>query len=442
MELREMFRAIRRRKWLVVLVTLAAVGASAAVSAVMPPAYVATATIRVTLAPSPSLDYYGALLSSERLARTYAELIASRPVLETVARRLALEGGVKELRRRVYVTAVEGTELINVSVLDRDRGASALIANTIAEVFIARTTPSSPRESLAVAVTAVPPDEPVRPRPVQYAVVAAVAGLLAGLGLALLQEYLQARFRTTIEAEAHLNMPVLATVPRNGRIAAVALDSPVAEACRTLRIGLTLSGAGEAVRSILITSVGSQEGKTTIASHLAAAFAQAGASTILVDADLRRPRLHVVFGLPNRVGLSEMLVDGASTQQVLQRTAVDGLKVVTAGSIPANPADLLSSVQMDDVVRRLTAAAQVVIFDSPPAGMLADAVAVASKVDGVILVVDVERVGRDVVLRVRQQLERARARLLGMVLNSEEATSDYGYAGAYGYTRGTGGRRG
>jgi len=204
--------------------------------------------------------------------------------------------------------------------------------------------------------------------------------------------------------------------------------SPAAEAYRTLRASIQLNGAEESPRSVLFTSAGPEEGKSTTLANLGIAAAQAGSRVILVDADLRRPRLHEIFGLQNAEGVASLLTQGAAEDAVAQPTKVTGLRVLTSGPVSANPVDLLTKPAMKALIQTLAQDADLVMLDSPPAGTLADASVLAGCVDAVILVVDAKRTHRDDAVRAKAQLERVRAKLLGIVLsNANVDVASYKY---------------
>ena len=209
--------------------------------------------------------------------------------------------------------------------------------------------------------------------------------------------------------------------------------SPSAEAYRTLRNNIQFSSLDHPMRTLLITSAGADEGKSTTLCNLAITIAQAGTRTIVVDCDLRRPSVHEIFDLSNDKGLTSALLDDKSDDLSLQPTAVPGLQVLTAGPVPPNPADLLGAQRMQRIIDTLAASAELVLFDSPPASIFTDAAMLASRVDGVILVISAGKTRREVASRAKGILEKANARVLGVVLNNARVdTSLYRYYGSRG----------
>jgi non-specific protein-tyrosine kinase len=193
--------------------------------------------------------------------------------------------------------------------------------------------------------------------------------------------------------------------------------SPAAEAYRTLRINLEFASVDEPLRTLLVTSSGPGEGKSTAVANLAVAMADGDRAVILVDADLRRPSQHELFGLPNERGLSTMFRnEDAFNDPPLQAIPDSTLKVLTSGPLPPIPSQLLAARKMDQVIARLAEEADVVLFDAPPLVAVTDATLLASKVDGVLLVVKAGNTRRDHVRAAKDRLEKVNARLVGAVL--------------------------
>lgn len=205
--------------------------------------------------------------------------------------------------------------------------------------------------------------------------------------------------------------------------------SQAAEAYRSLRTNLEFSSLDKPIRSMVVTSAGMDEGKSTTLANLAVTMAQAGKRVILVDADLRRPSLHTLFGKQNNVGLTNMVVDDAvMSKPPLQETEVENLSLLASGTLPPNPAEVVGSRRMEDIIQKLLETADVVLFDAPPVVAVTDAALLASKVDGVLLVVRAGSTKRDHARRAKKLLEKVNARLIGAVLNNVSMDAQmYGY---------------
>jgi non-specific protein-tyrosine kinase len=195
--------------------------------------------------------------------------------------------------------------------------------------------------------------------------------------------------------------------------------SPVAEAYRSLRTNLEFSSLDHPLRTLLLTSPGPEEGKSTTLANLAVTLAEAGRRVIVIDCDLRRPRQHDLFGVANGAGLTTLIRDeGAQASPPLQETEIAGLWVLPSGPLPPNPVELLASQRMGQIIERLKERADMLLFDAPPVVVVTDAAVLAGKVDGVLLVVNAGSTRRQLALRAKELLERVNARLVGAVLTN------------------------
>jgi len=194
--------------------------------------------------------------------------------------------------------------------------------------------------------------------------------------------------------------------------------SPAAEAYRTLRTNLTFAALDKPIETLLVTSAAPDEDKSVVLANLAVTMAQGERRTILVDADLRRPSLHEIFGVANDRGLTSMIVEETALDDPpLVESGVDNLWLMPSGPLPPNPADILGSRRMEDAIARLKSRADIVLFDAPPVVAVTDGAVLGTKVDGVLLVVCAGRTRREHAQRARELLERVRVRIVGAVLN-------------------------
>ncbi len=206
--------------------------------------------------------------------------------------------------------------------------------------------------------------------------------------------------------------------------------SPISEAYRVLRTNIQFSAIDQAMQVITVTSAQPREGKTTTISNLAVAYAQDGKRVMLIDADLRKPTLHRVFARTNRKGLTNVLANISTLEDEMQATDVDQLFLLTSGPMPPNPAEILATKRMGMLLDELRQQFDVILIDTPPALALTDAQVIASRSDGVLLVVSSGKTKRDLIRKCKANLEYVNANLLGVVLNNQnrrEAESYYYY---------------
>jgi non-specific protein-tyrosine kinase len=203
--------------------------------------------------------------------------------------------------------------------------------------------------------------------------------------------------------------------------------SPVSEAYRALRTNLSFYNLDKPLRTLVVTSPAGGEGKSTTIANLAVVMAQSGRRTILVDCDLRRPSLHELFGLSLEPGLTNLVLEEMG-EPPLQKTAIDNLRLLSGGTKPPNPADMLGASRMDQIIAQLADRADFVLFDAPPVLAAADAAILGVKVDGVLLVIQAGKTRRDHSERAREMLEKARVRIVGATLTNaprESAINEY-----------------
>lgn len=284
---------------------------------------------------------------------------------------------------------------------------------------------------------AVVPVEPVRPRPLTNTLLAGLIGLMLAGGIAFLIEYLDDTIKTPEDVERLLGLSVIGYIAKmqypdnsdEGIYVVRQPRSPVSEAFRSLRTNLEFSSVDKPLRSLLVTSSSPNEGKTTVAVNLAAIIAQGGRQVALLDADLRKPQVHHFLNLPNRAGLSDLFRGSIPPAMVSQKLdGLEGVSVITSGSLPPNPTELLASARMNQILNELDETVEMLILDSPPS-LVSDIQVLASKVDGVLLVVQPGHTQAQDARATLEQLNRAGARLVGVIFNRIPRDRPYYYGG-------------
>ncbi len=511
LDLKVYIRIIWHWCWLIVLCTVVAGASAYIVSIFSVPVYQASTTLLVNQARDQNSQSMTDLMTSERIAQTYAQLLKRQTLLDQVAKQLKVEPTVfAQALTSINVTPVRDTQLLKIDVEGTSPQLVAAVAYTLPLVFIGEinlvqserfagsktdlqnrlqdvdnqiqqtqiaidkignshtaeegTELGRLRDQLSrnqaryaslaqnletlnlnqvqsgdrIAVVEPPkiPDTPIRPRVLVNTLLAAVVGAMLALGIVFLIEYLDDRIKTPQDLYNVIDIPLLGTIARitlkrnkrpqteqltkleHSLIAILEPRHPTTEAYRSLRTNLQFSSIDSQLNSLLITSASPSEGKTTTAANLAIVIAQSGRSVLLVDADLRKPRLHICFNLSQSPGLTEALIgnDGAPSNYI-RATPVPNLSVLTSGKIPPNPAELLGSQRMQQLIEQLHTYADLIIFDAPPVLAVTDALVLAREVKGVILVIDSEKTRRAGLARAMEAILRSQTRLLGAVLN-------------------------
>jgi len=392
----------------------------------------------------------------EEVAKAPLELIAAMKSRFEAAR--AKENSLRAAYNQQRGTTTQQTrDKIDMTAISQDIETNKQYLNTLLQrkKELDVTKADRPKE-VSIETPSRFPHSPIGPARLRNIVIAFFLSLAAGIGLAFLLDFLDDSVKTVDDVDRYIHLPALALIPDSGtekpRLKGAApgppsdstalaliedVRSPVAESYRHLRTSLLLSTAGQAPRTILVTSSQPSEGKTTTAVNTAVMLAQTGADVLIIDCDLRRPRLHTHFGMANAYGLTNCLSGESDMDRLMQPyEKLPNLKVLTSGPVPPNPAELLGSDEMRKVLAALSERFAHIIVDSPPAISFTDAAILSTLVDGVILVVHGGHSSRAVVRRAKQQLVDVGAHIFGVVLNKVKIEAEdyyYGYYSKYYY---------
>lgn len=449
MELKDYLRAIRRRWRVVLLFTVLAGAASAAYSFAAVPQYASSAQLFVTTpteGSSSDASYQGALFSQQRV-QSYAIQVGTRDMASKVIEDLDLDTGVDELREQVTASVVPQTVILTITVSDAEPDRARSIAQAYAEELSAwvesTETPAGAAVSPVKATISEPADlplHPVSPDPVRNIVLASLAGLLLGLAAAVIRDYLDSSIRGPEDVALVTTLSPLGAVPYDPEtrnrplITDLEPHTPRAETFRVLRTNLQFLDVDRPHRVYVITSAVAGEGKSTTSVNLALALAQAGQRTLLVEGDLRRPRAAALLGVDQSVGVTTVLVGRATLDQAIQKVGPNDLHVLAGGAVPPNPAELLQSHAMGDLLRQARSRYDVVVVDSPPLLPVADGAVLAAQSDGALIVVRHGHTTREQLAQAIRRLEQVGAVPAGIVLSMVPARS---LGGSYYYGEAT-----
>lgn len=401
----------------------------------------------VVIAKSDSTDGTAATLNeinaSQKLATTYSEIAKSELVLNQVIQNLGLNTGAKDLLRNLTIKPVDDTSILSITARDPDAWQSASIANEIAEVFSKQVATIYKIENVTQLSVAVTPEHPANNTLTRDIILAvAVAVLLVG-GFAFLRFYLDDSVKHGDDVEKIIGLPTAGRILKNDNKskrsdAELVVDRQpkaiVSENIKSLRTNLQFTAIDKDLKTILVTSTNAGEGKSFISANLAISFAQAEKKVLLVDCDLRKGRLHRMFGINNTSGLSNLLTERLTNLGLYVRpTKIKNLDVITCGTYPPNPSELLSSRKNRNLVEMLEGYYDIVIFDGAPVGGLADSVILSSLMDETLIVVRDGETAKADLIAAKDTLDKVGARIAGIVFNAVNRKSTKYYNNYYYY---------
>ena len=488
-------KVLRRRWKLILALTVLVTGAAVALSLTATPRYDATAKLllRQEEPINQIVQGYGSQSNDpERDANTSVELIKLETVADRVRQRLALDTSPDSLLRQVDTKAEGNSDIVSLTVRDTSPQRAADLANAFAEEYVRfrreaarstleeaaalarrqlegldpteRATPQgrvleSRLRDLEIAAAlqtggvetvrrAGPPEEPASPRPMMNGVLGAMLGLLFAVFAAVALEFIDRRMKDEDEIQSIFGLPILATVPaaaRRSRGGGPSDDQLQRESYGALAANLRFANVDRRLRSLMITSPSSGDGKTNVTLGLAAALSVLGQRVIAIEADLRRPSFPTYLGLPRGGGLSSVLSGVGTVEQELIEINADTMRpsevedpsattsfaVLPAGAIPPNPRQLLSSAGMEQVIARASELADIVLLDTPPIGTVTDAMTLIEDVDATVLVAKLKWTRRDVARRALRVLRNLEVRVLGMAITNTPRSIDSYYGEEY-----------
>lgn len=428
-------RSLVRRWPSITVTTLLGLGSAALLLGLATPHYTAHADVLIQPPAARSADDV-----AERTVESYAHVLGGRTIAARVVEALGLPGTTGSVDRRLSATVLDGTSVLRVTADSTRPEQAAETSQAAAEAFLAWLGDQKTGLTVSIVERSSAPADPSSPRRAPWLFLGAALGLLLGLTAAALRNASDRSIHSPAELEEVSGAPVLGAIAfdraavHTPLITSLGTHHPRFEAVRILRTNLQFLDIDRDNKVITITSSLAGEGKSTTACNLAIALAQTGTRVVLVEGDLRRPRISEYLGIEKAVGLTTVLVGRVTLDSALQDGATPGLDVLASGALPPNPAEILQTDAMRALVADLRHRYDVVLIDAPPLLPVTDASLLASISDGAILVVRHGETGQDEVRNATERLHSVGARLLGTVLSMSPAKqlSRYGYGYGYG----------
>jgi succinoglycan biosynthesis transport protein ExoP len=432
MTLSDFLRIIRRSLVVLLVATLLGGGVGALIAVVSSPQYRSTGQVFVSVQPgAPDVsDLAQGNNAAQQKVNSYVQVVRSASVLQPVIDELRLHTTVTELAQHVTSTATVDSVLLDISVTEEDPKQAARVAAAVISSFAHVVTenlekPTDGGSSLVRIETVQPPlvpEEPSSPDLVKYVALGLAFGLALGVGGALVRQTLDSKVRTQDDVVRITSVPVLGSIGFDATAASNPLvvhsdpRNPRAESFRSLRTNIQFVETDAQRRSFTVTSAVPSEGKSTTAANLAITMAESGSRVVLVDADLRRPRIAELMGIEGAVGLSDLLIGRTELEDVTTPWGRGSLSVLPAGQIPPNPSELLGSNAMLALIDQLTTEFDFVIFDAPPLLPVTDAAVLSRLTGGAVVISSVRRVTQKQLASALDALRSIGSKTLGVVM--------------------------
>lgn len=392
------------------------------------PVYQARTTIVV--AKSNNVEVGGAttlndINASQKLVSTYSEIAKSELVLDKVIENLGLRYATKDLSRNVIVKPVDDTAIIGITVKNLNAKLSADIANEIAKVFSEEISKIYKLDNVSQLSVAVAPTAPSNNTLMRDVILAVAIAIVAVGGFAFLRFYLDDSVKHRDDIEKMFGLSIAGSISKSDMklkntelLVAKFPKSIVSENVKSLRTNLQFTAVDKNLKTILVTSTNAGEGKSFVAANLAVSFAQAEKKVLLIDCDLRKGRVHRLFKLFNNGGLSNLLTDSLKNfATYIRRTDIPNLDIITCGTYPPNPSELLASQKNRRLIMSLRKYYDIIIFDGAPVGGLADSVILSSMMDETLIVVRDGMTSKSDLMIAKDSLQKVDAKIAGLVFN-------------------------
>lgn len=447
MDLRTYVGILSKNRLLIALVTLACVGVAMLVYVRTPPTFAATVQFYVSTPLSDGMNAQSAGQFAQNRVNSYVEIMSSEELATRIIATTGVDLSPGQVAARVSASGDVSTVLMTATVTDTDKERALLIAQGVALTFgkLVDDLDNQGREDAIVVINIVSGPS-LRPNPIApdlrlHLLIGLLAGLLGTATYAVLREVLNTSIRNSTEAQRLLQLPVIGSIPydSNARKSPLIVDDQAlsvrAEAYRKVRTNLQFIDAAQTADVILITSAEPQEGKSVTAINLALSLSELGRRTLIIDADMRKPKASEYLDVDNDIGLSNVLAGQLDATEAIREFGREGMFVLPAGSIPPNPSELLGSFKMQALMESLRPEYDHIVLDTPPILPVTDAVVASGLVDAVVLVVAAGKTARGAVQHAVAALQAVNAPLVGVLINkSKEHGGDRQYYASYGTT--------
>lgn len=367
------------------------------------------------------------LTINKSLVSTYSEIIKSKKVLNQVIGNLSLDMSVSELSSMVSVKAISNTEIISITVSNKDNELAALISDEIASIFTKEIVNLYNIENVNVVDVAEVSKTPYNMNYIKDIIFYIIIGIIIGYALIIFRFYFDTSIKSIEEVETKIQLPLLGSIPASSKKNKMTQElivhenskSIISEGIKTLRTNLQFSSVDKKLKSILVTSSIPGEGKSFTSANLATAFAQIGHKVLLVDCDMRKGRQHYMFNVKNDLGLSNLLISDniESYTKFFKKTKVENLFLLTMGTVPPNPSELLGSEKNKKLVEIFSKHFDIVIYDSVPVNGLPDSLVMSRLVDKVVIVTELKHTPYELLDNTKKSLQKVNADIAGVVVN-------------------------
>ena len=381
------------------------------------------------------------VILNQKLVLTYSELVKSKRVLNQVIKDLNLDYKVSDLAKLINVEAIENTEILKISVKNKDADLAKKIANKTSSVFSMEVKDIYKIDNISIIDKATTPKVVCNNTTLRDTFIALVLGFILTSGILFIIYYFDDTIKYSEDLEEEINIPIIGKVGSNDVNSSTELivskypKSLVSEGIKTVRTNLQFSSFDKDIKSLLITSSIPGEGKSFISANLATAFCQTGKNVLLVDCDMRKGRQHKIFNVSNIKGLSNLLIDDYKNKysEYIKRTEVKNLFLLTSGTIPPNPSELLNSNRNKELVKLLQEKFDLVIFDGVPCNGLPDSIIMSTLVDKTIIVSAENITPKPLLENTKKSLESVNANIAGDIVNKVDIKNHKYYGKYYTY---------